>query len=88
MLDSQFRLVADWSLTVPIINTCQLSPAENSHEDTEGRPHPDIPCVVPVVRDPADGGGGRHHHQHQLQPELEQHRLGWFEAELEVNLES
>ena len=73
MLVSQF-------LTLPSINTCQLSPAQDSHEDTEGRPHPDIHGVVPIVRDPADGGGGRHQHQHQLQPELQQDRLCWFEA--------
>ena len=77
--------MAVWSLNIP--NVCELSPAENSHQDAEGGPNPDISGVVPVVRDPADGGGRRHQHQPQLQPELQQNRLGWFETKLEVNLE-
>ena len=73
MRASQVRLTTVWSLTLSLLNVCQLSPAENRHEDPEAGPDPDIRGVVPVVRDPADGGGGRHQDQSQLQPELQQH---------------
>ena len=52
-----------------------LRRSNDGHDNANGRSHPDVGCVVPVVRDSADGGGGGHDDKEQLEPEPQEQRV-------------